>query len=196
MGFAEKITKVSVHDYLTYLDSIEGRAEFYQGVIYDMAGSSDEHALIGGNFLTELNIALRERPCRVYGADSNLAIDLDEAVVMPDVHVVCGKNEPSEQNSRLHTNAVLVVEILSPSTNSYDRTKKFDKYKLLSHLREYVLVEQTEYRVEVFSLNAHQIWEHQVYVDEGASIFLASLQVTITMPQIYRKVDFVAEAEV
>jgi hypothetical protein len=48
----------------------------------------------------------------------------------------------------------------------------------------------------VFSLNAHQIWEHQVYVDEGASIFLASLQVTITMPQIYRKVDFVAEAEV
>ncbi|MEY3445044.1 MAG: hypothetical protein RLZZ519_3325 [Bacteroidota bacterium] len=193
MGTAEKITKVTVHDYLTYLDSIEGRAEYYQGVIFDMAGSSDEHSLIGGNFITALNIALDERPCRVYGPDSNLAIDLDDAVVMPDVHVVCGKNEPSEQNSRLHTNAILVVEILSPSTSSFDRTKKFDKYKLLPHLREYVLVEQTERRIEVFSLNDHHTWEHQVYVDESASIFLASLQITLTMQQIYRKVEFVAE---
>lgn len=95
MDMKPKKDQVTIHEYVSYLKSSEGRAEFYDGVIYDMAGSSDEHSLIGMNFGTALNIALGDRPCRVFGADSNLAIDRADAVVMPDVHVVCGKNEPS-----------------------------------------------------------------------------------------------------
>jgi Uma2 family endonuclease len=193
MSTVEKKVRVTVQEYLEYLDSIQGRAEFHDGVIYDMAGSSDNHALIGMNVGTALNNVLADRPCRVFGADSILAIDQDESVVMPDVHVVCGDNEPSKQNARLHANALLVVEVLSESTAFFDRKKKFDRYKLVSTLREYVLIEQNEARVEVFSLNALGKWEHNAYHGMEATVSLLSIGKEIAMAAIYRNVKLEEE---
>jgi Uma2 family endonuclease len=195
MSIAEKKTRVSVQEYLNYLASIEGRAEYYQGVIYDMAGSSDEHSQIALNFGTALNIALRDDPCRVYGADSILAIDADDCILMPDVHVVCGGLEPSHQDVRLHANAILAVEVLSKSTHFFDRTRKFDKYKMLTSLRDYILVEQTEPRVEVYSLNSQGKWEHTAYRNLGEVVLLNSIQQSIRRLDIYWKVQFPKDEE-
>ena len=190
MGTSGENTKATVEDYLNYLDSIEGRAEYYQGVILDMAGSSDAHSLITGNFGTALNNALDELPCRVYGPNSNLAIDLNDAVVMPDVHVVCGKMIYSSQAQKIHTNAILVVEVLSPSSESFDRGEKFHRYMNVATLQEYVLVDQFQPHVDVLQRLENGTWLFRCYESIDETIPLGSLNIQIPLSSIYAKVEF------
>ncbi|MEY3445045.1 MAG: hypothetical protein RLZZ519_3326 [Bacteroidota bacterium] len=179
-----------MEDYLTYLDSIEGRAEFDAGVIYDMAGSSNAHSLIGVNISSELRSALRSKGCRVYGADANLAIDATVTVVMPDVHVVCGEEIYSVHSNKLHTNAILVVEVLSPSSESFDRGEKFHRYMNVATLQEYVLVDQFQPHVDVLQRLENGTWLFRCYESSAETIHLRSLNIEIPLSSIYAKVEF------
>lgn len=192
MGSAEKITQVTVQEYLDYLDSIEGRAEYYDGVIYDLASSSNEHSLMGVNICSELKSGLRNRPnpCRVYGPDAILAIDANSSVVMPDVHVVCGPQITSSQNHKLNTSAILVVEILSPSTSSYDRGKKFDNYRMVPNLLEYLIVEQSEPHVELLRRQPAGLWSFESYSSLSDIVELRSIELNLQLSSIYDLIVF------
>lgn len=185
-----KPDKVTMQEYLSYLESIEGRAEFYDGVIYDMAGGSDNHGQIGGNVLTALNNALADQPCIVFGADSKLEIEFQETIVMPDVHVMCGGPQLSKRGTGLHTNATVIIEVLSPSTAAHDRGAKFHRYMRIPSLMEYLLVDQFEPRVDVLRRTETVFWSFQSYEGLGAVIHLGSLGIDLPLREIYRKVKF------
>jgi Uma2 family endonuclease len=185
-----KTEKVTIHEYLSYLEGIEGRAEFYNGVIYDMAGGTDNHSQIGGNVLTALNIALADKPCIVFGADAKLEIETQEAVVMPDVHVMCGERQLSKRGTGLHTNATVVIEVLSPATAAYDRGGKFHRYMLVPDLMEYLLVDQNEPRVDVFKREETGFWSFRSYFGLEEVIKLTSIGVDLPLKAIYAKVTF------
>ncbi|MBK9452832.1 MAG: Uma2 family endonuclease [Bacteroidetes bacterium] len=190
MNAAEKNLRVSANDYLIYLDSIEGRAEFYDGQIFDMAGGSNNHSKIGVNCSSALLSALSHKDCSVYGADANLAIDAANAIVMPDVHVVCGDEKYSNQNSKIHTNAIVVVEVLSPSTGLHDRGGKFHIYMKIPTLQEYVLIDQFQPQVDVLRRSDTGFWLFQSYSGMEEVIHLASLDIDIPLSSIYAKVKF------
>lgn len=195
MGTSGENTKATVEDYLTYLDSIDGRAEFEKGVIYDMAGGTNVHSLIGVNVSGELRGFAKSKGCRVYGPDATLAIDATSSVVMPDVHVVCGEETPSSQNQNLNTNAILIIEVLSPSSGTYDRGGKFNRYKHVPNLQEYMLIEQSEPHVEVLRKQPSGIWSFQSYDDLSEVVHLTSIGFDLPMTSIYDQVVFLAKGK-
>lgn len=187
--------KATIQEYLEYLDSIEGRAEFYDGVIYDMPGSSISHVRISGNIFAELHVSLRGSACEPFTTDLKTEVESERTYTLPDVAVVCGPLELSNVREDIVRNPILVVEVLSESTARFDSTKKFDKYKMLQSLMEYVLVEQYEPRVEVFLLNEKGKWEQTLYLGLDDQVLLASIQQVIPMTSIYRNVHFSEEEE-
>lgn len=190
MGSAEKITEVSVQEYLDYLDSIEGRAEYYDGVIYDMAGSSVNHVRISGNFFGELYVRLRGSSCEPFSTDLKTEIQFDQKYSLPDLSVICGPVEYSSIRNDVVKNPTVIIEVLSESTISFDRGKKFEYYRMLPSLQEYVLVEQVEARVEVFARRPSGPWERTVYWGLEDVVVLNSIQVEIPMALIYANVKF------
>ena len=180
---------------MEYLESIEGLAEFYAGEIFDMAGGSNVHGLIIGNLHGEIRNELRKKqlPCRVYPPGVNLAIDADSSAVIPDVHVVCGEEIPSTQNANLNTNAVLVIEVASPSTSVYDRGDKFNRYKLVPNLLEYMLVEQSEPHVEMLRKQPSGIWAFESYNSLEETVQLLSLGIELPMAAIYDQVELLKQ---
>lgn len=190
MNVVEKKEKYTVEEFLDYLDTLEGRAEYYEGEIFNMAGSSHEHSAISLNIGSELRSALRKRPCIVYGPDARLAIDAADAVVQPDVHVICGDQIPSSRSPKLNTNATLVVEVLSPSTHTFDRGRKFKRYGKVPNLQEYMIVEQSSAHVEVLRRQPSGIWGFSSYTGLEEVVVLDSLGITLSMASIYEKVEF------
>ncbi|MFN8397138.1 MAG: Uma2 family endonuclease [Bacteroidia bacterium] len=192
MNVVAKHERYTVEEFLSYLDTLEGRAEYYEGEIFNMAGGSSEHGLIIANIVGELRDAMRKRPCRVYPPDVNLAIDAANTVVQPDVHVVCGEPIISNQSPKLNTNATLVVEVLSPSTYSFDRGGKFQRYRKVPNLQEYMIVEQSSYHVEVLRRQESGIWAFSSYDGLEDTVELTSLGITLPMTMIYEKVELAA----
>src|SRR5262249_54150199 len=122
--------------------------EYYKGYITAMAGASREHNLIAGNLHGEIRSQFKGRPCEVYIGDMRVFIDRTGLYTYPDVVAVCG--QPQFQDAEVDTllNPTMIAEVLSPTTETYDRGKKFGHYRQLSSLREYVLVAQDELLVE------------------------------------------------
>lgn len=194
MGYALKNDKATPAEYLAYLDSIDGKAEFYEGVIYDMAGSSIQHVRLTTNTIVGLSNRLEGSPCEVFGTDLKTEVEFLKAYAIPDVTVVCGEPETSQLREDIVKNPVLIVEVLSPSSERFDRGKKFDLYKRIPTFREYLLVHQEMARVEDFYRNSNGAWEYQSYSEMDDVVELRSLGITLTMHEIYKRVAF-EEAE-
>ena len=147
---APHIPFTTVEEYFKFDEGSESRNEYYRGYVMAMAGGTYEHAQIIGSIVYALRDALQDRPCDVLATELRLAADADAHYTYPDVMVVCG--EPVFQSGRPHTltNPILIVEVLSASTEASDRGRKFTDYRRLPSLREYMMVSQTEPRVEVF----------------------------------------------
>ncbi len=190
MNVAEKKGKVTILEYAAYLETLEGRAEYVDGVIYDMAGGTDNHSKIGANMIAALHLALAEKECSVFGADSNLEIAAQDASLMPDVHVSCGEPQLSLRGTGFHTNATVVIEVLSPSSVGYDRGDKFHRYMLVPTLMEYLLVDQFQPQVDVLRRMEPGFWSFQSYHGIHEVIHLSSLGIDLTLKAIYAKVTF------
>ncbi len=190
MGSFEKRTRVTVQEYLEYLDSIDGRAEFYDGVIYDMAGSSVTHVRISTNLIGSLYGKLLGSNCEVFATDLKTEVEVERTYVLPDVSIICGSPEISIIRDDIVRNPTVIFEVLSDSTADFDRKKKFDKSKLLESLREYVLVEQFEPRVDVYFLNDVGKWEYTTYINLNEVVKLNAIQQELPMSAIYRNVAF------
>jgi Uma2 family endonuclease len=139
------------------------RHEFYDGEVWAMAGGSPQHAAIAVNVASLLRAGLRGRPCGVFGSDLRIRV-LDTGLgTYPDVSVVCGGLEvdPDDKSGHTITNPAVVVEVLSPSTEDYDRGEKLAQYKRIPSLKEIVLVAYDERRLEIWT-RQHDIWTLEV----------------------------------
>jgi Uma2 family endonuclease len=191
MGTAEKKLKATVEDYFAYEASMEGKSEFYDGEIFDMAGGTRVHNELVGNLVTAFNVALKGNPCKVYPSDQKLQLAASNAYVYPDVQVVCDPRIDLGQRDDVVNKSVLVVEVLSPTTAAFDRGGKLRRYMALSTLREIVLVEQSLAQVDVFYRpNVGEDWRFRSYFEMTDKVFLESLGINLEMEDIYAKIEF------
>jgi Uma2 family endonuclease len=185
--------RYTLAEYLEFEESTPLKHEFHDGEILAMSGGSPEHALITANALRVIGNALAGKPCRVYSADLKVAIGAAPDVQYPDGSVVCGPLEfhPADSNRRLVTNPKLIVEVLSPSTEAYDRGEKFRRYRSLPSLQEYVLISQTAPIVETFLRQPDgRFVIAATYSGLEARAELSSLQIEIALSEIFSDVEF------
>lgn len=163
----------------------EVKHEFVAGELFAMAGAKRAHNLITVNISTSLSAQLRERPCLVFSPDMRIRTR-DDVGAYPDVSALCGRPELGAGEDEL-LNPTLIVEVLSESTERYDRGEKFEHYQTIPSLQEYVLASSSKPRLEVFTRQADGSWVLRAY-GPGEVAKLTSLGVELAVEDAYRKV--------
>lgn len=181
---------ISPEEYLEIERAAEFKHEYYNGRMYAMAGGSYWHSVISGNLAAALNAALRTRPCVVTTSDLRINVSREGLYTYPDVAVVCGEPEFVDGRNDTLANPALVIEVLSPSTEAYDRGFKSSQYRTLAPLQEYVLVSQTEARVEVFSRQINGNWLLTEFAGLDSIARFESVDASVPLAEIYAKVRF------
>ena len=185
MGAAEKIPRVSFEQFLLLLELSHTKLEWLDGIAYAMAGGSFEHSRLASRVGTLLTNALAGKPCVALQSDMLVKApsEGESFAAFPDASVVCG--EPilvkHEKNPAL-TNPTVIIEVLSSSTEDYDRGEKFERYKTIASLRDYVLVSQDRKLVEVFSRDHG--WQ-RASAGSGDAVAVPSLGVTLDVDELY-----------
>ncbi len=178
--------RLTLAEYNKLEEESDTRYEYHQGEVFAMAGGDPKHSAIANSMGRLLGNVLLSKNCTVFNSDLKYRIDSLDKSLYPDVSVVCGTPERSKNDTNALTNPVLLVEVLSKSTASYDRGNKFHYYSQLSSLREYVLVEQDAWKVETRYRNApDQPWKMDWFEGEAA-VALRSLNITLPMAELYR----------
>ena len=178
-------------DYLAVeRESRDEKFEYVAGQVYAMTGASFNHNLITTNVIGELRNRLKHKSCSVLANDMRLRIEAADAAVYPDVMVVCDSPAFHDQRRDVLTNPTVVIEVISPSTEGYDRGSKFGFYRTLSSLRHYVLIAQDRLGVDVFTRQADGHWLLEAYDDcQEAEVALVAIGCTLLVSEIYANVD-------
>jgi Uma2 family endonuclease len=185
------LQRLTEAEYLALERDGEQRHEYFAGELFAMGGGSEAHNLITLNVAGALRTALRGRPCRVYASDMRLKVALTGHYTYADVMAVFGERQFEDGRRDTLLNAVLVVEVLSPRTEAYDRGEKFAHYRRLPSLKEYVLVSQHQPRVERYTHQREgEDWLLTEVSDPEGRIALASLGCEIAMADIYEQIEF------
>lgn len=171
-------------EYLALERTSPEKHEFLRGDVWAMAGGTPVHAKLQANCIAALIAALKGRPCGVYSSDLRVRIVATDRSTYPDVTVVCGKRETARDDEDAVTNPVVIVEVLSDSSEASDRGEKFAHYQRLPSLQEYVLVNHRRRQVEVFRRSGGVAWEYVPFADT-ASADLKSLDVMLALPDLY-----------
>jgi len=174
----------TLEDYLSVEEMSSVRHELVDGQIFAMAGGTPEHAALSAAIVVLLGGKLRGSRCRPYSAELRIRVLATGLATYADAAIICGDPE-RDPDSRTHvTNPSVVVEVLSTSTEEYDRGEKREHYQQIATLQAYVLVAQDRRRVEVFHRAAGAGWEHRVH-DAGAEILIPGLGLTFSTDELY-----------
>jgi Uma2 family endonuclease len=178
-------------EYLTLEDAALEKHEYYDGRIYAMTGATLNHAQITMNVQLQLGMQLRGRPCRLFNTDVKVLVSETGLYTYPDASALCGEPRFQEADSAILLNPSVIVEVLSPSTESYDRGEKYTHYKRVPSLREYVLVAQDRVRVERRTRgdDAAAEWGLSSVEDLDAVIGLPSIGCTLALRDVYEHVE-------
>jgi Uma2 family endonuclease len=177
----------SPQDYLAIERESAIRHEYRHGLVYAMAGGSDNHSRITINLLTEINLHLRESDCQFFSGDVKVNYQ-DAFFYYPDAFVTCDPRDREDRYVKRHPK--LIAEVLSPSTEEFDRGTKFQDYQLLESLEEYILIVQDRVRVECRRRTdlTRNLWETEVYT-EGDRVVLKSIGLKIAIADLYRGIN-------
>ncbi len=178
-------------EYLALDREAEERSEYLDGEMFSMAGGSREHALIAANLVGELRGQVRHRPCEVYGSDMRVLVEASGLYTYPDLSVVCGEPIFGPDGRRdILRNPTLLIEVLSPSSEAYDRGKKFEHYRAIPSFREYLLVSQERPLVDRFLRQESGIWLFSTAGGLDAKVELSSIGARLALSEVYAKVSF------
>jgi Uma2 family endonuclease len=187
---SQRTTLLTPEEYLEIERRAERKSEYFQGEMFAMSGASRPHVLIVTSLVYELMLRLDAGPCEVYSNDMRLRVTPNGLYTYPDVMVACGEPQFADDQSDTLLNPVLIVEVLSASTEAYDRGKKFDQYRALPSLREYLLVAQDAPRIEQFTPQPDGNWLRVETSGMDASVRLASIDCVLPLTKIYNKVNW------
>ena len=179
---------ISVAEYLAGERRSPIKHEYFAGDVFAMAGASERHNLITANTLASLHAQLRKRSCSVYPSDMRVVVSRAGLYTYPDVTVVCGEARFEDQHHDTLLNPTVIVEVLSPSTESYDRGKKFQHYRQIDSLQEVVLIAQDAWHVEYYWRQAHGGWLLTEATNLDARVSLSSIQCELALVDVYEKV--------
>jgi Uma2 family endonuclease len=182
-------TKLSVHEYLEQERSSNVRHEYRDGEIRAMSGGNEAHSLVKVNVVSSLHSALSETSNWLYNSDLKIKLPKAKLYTYPDASVAVG--EPLFEGTRREAllNPTLIVEVLSKSTESYDRGEKFELYQTLESFTDYLLVSQNSYRVEHYVLQTDDTWLLKIYRGLEARVIISSIGCTLALSDIYKKVN-------
>lgn len=185
MAYAATSGKMTAEEFLEWEEKQPDKHEFIGGDIFAMVGVTRQHATVAGNVFSFLALSLRGTPCRAYMADMKLELETAEAFFYPDVFVTC--SDKDHQAERYMTEPRLIVEVLSESTEGYDRGEKFAQYRLFSSLAEYALINPVKRKAEIFR---HDPTGHWVLYEFGPDdpVEFASLDLKMENSVLYENV--------
>ncbi|MEZ4904598.1 MAG: Uma2 family endonuclease [Spirosomataceae bacterium] len=171
------------------------KSEYYRGEIFAMAGATTRHNVVTNNTSAELNIGLRKKGCRVMSSDQRILTRHDDGLYSyPDIVVVCDKPQFSDLYRDTVMNPTVIVEVLSKSTEGYDRGDKFLLYRQLESLREYVLIDSKKIHAEVYRKNEQDYWFlASEAIDSEEYIYLESIDIRLNMTDVYLNTDDLPE---
>lgn len=179
--------RFTYEEYLQLEDVAEVKHEFLEGQVWAMAGGSPEHPAICGKVTTLLSIQLRDRKCRVYSSDLRVRVLATGLGTYPDVTVVCGRVERDPEDRSGHTvvNPSVVVEVLSPSTQEYDRGEKLEHYGRIPSLEAVVLVASERREIQVVARSSDGTWSRRVF-GEGQTARVDCIGCDLPVAEVYR----------
>lgn len=169
--------------------AIETRSEYIDGEVFAMTGAREQHNAVVMNIGSALHVQMKGRPCHIYANDLKVRIRAANAGTYPDLVALCGEHQFQDGRRDLLLNPTLIVEVLSNSTEAYDRGGKFAIYRQIPSLKEYLLVSQYRVAVELFTRGPDGRWTLSDYTDLGDRVSLASVGCTLALAEVYDKVD-------
>ena len=199
MSLPESQPRYSVEEYLALERESEERHEYLDGLIYAMAGESGEHADICTNLVRELSSQLRGTPCRVRSKDTKVLsgpipkhrFATKGLFSYPDLVVICDEPQYLDEHRDVVLNPILIIEVLSPSTEAFDRGEKFRRYRTyLESLSDYVLVSQSMPLIEHYRRQSNDKWLLTSAGDLDGSLRLASIDCTLRLAEVYDRISF------
>jgi Uma2 family endonuclease len=192
---AQPKTSMTVEEYLRFEATSEYKHEYVAGHVVALAGGNEQHVIISGNVYASLHAQLRKRDCIVYNSDMKVKIEYTGLYTYPDIAVVCGAARFADTTRQVLLNPVILIEVLSPSTERYDRGKKFQNYRTMASLQEYILIAQDAPMIDQYIRQPDNLWLLSSTDDVRGTITLPSIQCTLELEDVYEKVRFQPEAD-
>lgn len=178
-------------DVYTDLERSSGiKHEYYRGSVYAMTGASPRHNLIVANVIALLHAQLRGRSCTVYPSDLRIKVEQTGLYTYPDISVICGELHLDSAKRDTATNPTVLVEVLSPSTRDYDRGTKFQHYRTIDTLCEYMVISQELPHIEQYIRQDNDEWLLREFERPGQVVTLESISCRLDLESIYEKVVF------
>jgi Uma2 family endonuclease len=181
---------ITADEYLHRERQAEYRSEYFRGEMFAMAGASANHNLIALNTGSHLREQLKKKPCRVYPSDLKLRIEATGLYTYPDLSVVCGEPQLETDAGDVLLNPIVLVEVLSDSTEAYDRGKKFEHYRTIPSLQHYVMIAQDRHSIDCFSRAADGSWSMTSGQGLNGKITLGAIGSELVGTEVYDKVVF------
>ena len=189
MAVAQKVPRLTEAEYLQLDRAAETRSEFFDGEVFAMAGGTRAHSVIALNLGGELRQRLKGASCVVYNSDLRVKVEATGLITYPDLSVVCGPQRFLDQEGDTLLNPTLLIEVISDSTEAYDRGKKFEHYRQITSCREILLVSQREPRIEQYIRQPAE-WTLKEAVGMQAQLELPSVGIVLPLAEVFANVEF------
>jgi Uma2 family endonuclease len=190
MAVAPPIHRLTEAEYLEIERRAEYKSEFLDGQMFAMSGGTRWHSVIACNMISAINLRLKGSPCVVYNSDMRVKVQMAGLYTYPDVSIGCGQAQVEDEHDDVLLNPTVIAEVLSDSREAYDRGKKFELYRRLPSLREYLLVSQHETLIEQFIRQTSGEWLLREVAGLEGKLALPSVGITIALADVYSNVRF------
>ena len=184
------IKLISQEEYLAEERLALEKHEYFQGEIFAMSGTTIEHTVIAVNCITELRNKLKGKNCRPYESNLRIYIPPNSLYTYPDISIICGGVDTTDDKFDTATNPTVIFEILSKSTRDYDKGGKFTLYRDIETLKEYILIDSEKIGVEKFTRNADNTWLLTEFKTIESSFEIPTIGVKLSLSDIYEDVAF------
>ncbi len=186
---SEKQQPLTPEQYLEMERKAEYKSEYFNGETFAMAGASRRHNLITGNVAAAIYRQIRKRPLEAYISNMRVKVSHTGLYAYPDIVGVCEKPEFDDEHCDTLLNPSLIVEVLSESTEAYDRGKKFENYRMIASLSDYLLIAQDKCRIEHYVRQPDNRWLFSEYKDPKAVFHIAAFDCEISLEEVYEKIE-------
>jgi Uma2 family endonuclease len=180
----------SAEEYFALEEVAETKSEFVDGEIFPMAGASDNHLRIVRNVSGDLWLQFKKTTCEVFVNELRIQVRDEKDYTYPDIVALCGTLNYYRKRRDTITNPALIMEVLSKSTEAYDKSLKFERYKAIQTLQEYVLIRQDKIEVVFYQKQDTNVWQFQTFTNSQDVLWFNSVNAEIKLEDVYDKVDF------
>lgn len=190
MSALPELSYLSPVEYLRVERHAETKSDYLNGIVVAMAGATYRHNIIAGNVFRRIGNAFEKRPCIGFNSDMKVRIEKANVFRYPDVSALCGPIDFYDGEEDIYTNPQFICEVLSPSTERTDKNEKFAEYRLIDSFKEYLIIEQKMIKAILHRKGEDNIWTSESYTDQDDKIELESIHVSLTLREIYEKIEF------